>query len=148
MKINKINNNECEVTFITRPRGATNMVGDDGKMVAGISSTHTFDFSEINPDKVEIPNGIMQLALRSVKIDAQQDFRESCEPKDLDGLKQVLESNARVTVSATKTKTKKESDKEKLIRLKTQYPKMTMDEQVSIVMDTITEADLYNKYNK
>ena len=147
MKVNKISNTEYQVTFRTRPKGATNMIDDDtGKMVAGVESTHIFNISEVNPKEVDIPDGIMKPALSSFIINFQSYVRSSTPAKDFDALKIMLESNPQVIVSLAKEKVRKESGEEQVNRLKVKYPKITSNEIVDVLTKKITEIDLRNKY--
>lgn len=154
MDIKKISNTEYEVTFTTRPRGATNMLNDEGKRLPGIKSTHTFDISKVNPDGVEIPEGIIALALSNAVITFQTISRLATNVGDINGLKNYLDKHEVVEVGAKAEKGAKKSSADLVGEIQSRFPGITGDEIVKLILTKaqepekykVLEIEMYGKY--
>ena len=138
--------------FKVKPRGATNL----GKDVKGIEGTVEIDFSLINPENVEIPEAIMNYALRSIIIDYQALLRRQCDVGE-NGLKEIqamiTAGDLKYTPGQKGTRTPRKSVADTLVETfkdlqSATNNKATKEDAFEVLAGNISRGQIIHKYSK
>ena len=143
-KIKKLDNVKYEVEFNVRPHSCKDMLDSEGNAMKGLPVKSTFDFTTINPEKVDVPDVIMELTIGKEIISYQEEIRKLVPVKDFKGLETAIKGLNPIHAVGVKAKrVAKEDTKTRIKRLEVETgKKMTESIAFKMVMDELTDEQV------